>query len=271
MIQDFDDAYVNSAYIAGGADYPQRWAEKAKAFRTALPQGCSSELDVAYGARPRNRMDFFFPAKASQGLAVFVHGGYWMRFSKNDWSHLAAGALARGWSVAMPGYTLTPEVHISDIVREVADAIKFASVRIAGPIRLTGHSAGGHLVTRMVCEPSLLPEPVVERVEQVTSISGVHDLRPLMRTKMNETFRLTELEARNESPALRRPRPGQKVMCWVGADERPEFLRQNDLLANVWHGLGADMACRHAEARHHFDVIDELSDPDSELTGLFAP
>ena len=92
-----------------------------------------------------------------------------------------------------------------------------------------------------------------------------------MQTKMNETLKLTELEARNESPALRRPRAGARVMCWVGSDERPEFIRQTDLLANIWHGLGAAMACHHAEGRHHFNVIDDLMETESALTGLFAP
>ena len=31
------------------------------------------------------------------------------------------------------------------------------------------------------------------------------------------------------------------VHVWVGADERPEFVRQSELLANVWTGLGVDM------------------------------
>lgn len=271
MISDFDDAYVNSAYIPGGADYPARWTASAERFREHLPAGCTAELAVPYGPGARNQYDLFLPAAAPKGLAIFIHGGYWMRFARTDWSHLAGGALARGWAVALPGYTLAPAISIGGITAEMARAITAIAARIDGPIRLAGHSAGGHLATRMICEPSQLPEGVTGRVEQVISISGVHDLRPLMRTAMNDTLKLTELEARNESPALRRPKPGSKVMCWVGAEERPEFIRQSDLLANVWYGLGADVSLHHAEGRHHFDVIDGLSDPDSELARLFAP
>jgi len=270
MIEDFDDAYTNMAYIAGGADYPARWAAQAERFRENLPRGCSSTLNIPYGAGRRNSFDLFQPA-TTKGLCIFIHGGYWMKFAKSDWSHLTRGALARGWTVAMPGYNLAPEKNIAGITSEIAQAITFIGRQTAGPIRLAGHSAGGHLATRMVCEPSQLPSEVRERVAQVISISGVHDLRPLLRTQMNETLKLTELEARNESPALRRPGIGVKVMCWVGTDERPEFVRQNDLLANVWHGLGADMACHHAAGRHHFDVIEDLVDPESTLTTLFAP
>ena len=34
------------------------------------------------------------PEGAPRGLAIFVHGGYWMAFGRESWSHLAAGALA---------------------------------------------------------------------------------------------------------------------------------------------------------------------------------
>ncbi len=270
MITDFDDAYSNGAYIPGGAEYPAKWAGLAKAFRAALPAGVTAAFDQPFGSGQRQCFDLFQPAGKPKGLAIFVHGGYWMRFAKSDWSHLAGGALERGFAVALPGYTLTPDITIGGITAEVAKAIATIARQVEGSIHLAGHSAGGHLVTRMICEPSQLSSEVVDRITNVTSISGVHDLRPLLRTAMNATLKLTELEARNESPALRRPRDGTRVMCWVGADERPEFIRQNDLLANIWHGLGAEMSCHHAKAKHHFDVIDDLIDPDSELTRCFV-
>jgi arylformamidase len=270
MMTDFDDAYTNAAYIPGSADYPARWQENARAFRADLPKGCTSQLDIPYGTRPRNTIDLFLPGGAPRGLSVFVHGGYWMRFGKDDWSHLARGALLRGWAVALPGYTLTPDVRISDITREISTAIELIAAHVAGPVRLAGHSAGGHLVTRMMCSDSALPGSVLERVQHVVSISGVHDLRPLLHTKMNETLRLDLAEARAESPALLEPVPGIGVTCWVGKDERPEFVRQNDLLVNAWTGLGVEIAARHHDNAHHFNVIDGLSDPESELAAVFA-
>lgn len=270
MIQDWDDAYTNGAYIADGAAYPAKWAKLAQDFRAEMLAAGRAELDLRYGAAARATLDLFHPAGTPTGLAVFVHGGYWMAFDKSSWSHLAAGALARGWAVCLPSYTLAPEARISEITRQVAAAIRFAAARVQGPLRLAGHSAGGHLVTRMVCADSPLPENVRGRIAHVVSISGVHDLRPLLRTRMNATLRLDEAEAAAESPALLRPMEGCSVTCWVGSAERPEFLRQNDLLANIWTGLGADMRRVHAEGRHHFDVIEGLAEPASRLTEAFV-
>ncbi|HEV8389895.1 MAG TPA: alpha/beta hydrolase [Dongiaceae bacterium] len=270
MILDWDDAYSNGAYIEGGALYPEKWATLAKAFRVEMRATGRAELDLRYGPAERETLDLFHPAGKAAGLAIFAHGGYWMAFDKSSWSHLAAGALERGWAFCIPSYTLAPEARISEISRQFARAIQFAAEHVGGPVRLAGHSAGGHLVTRMVCEDSALPGNVRGRIGHVVSISGLHDLRPLLRTGMNATLRMDEAEAAAESPALKRPMTQCSVTCWVGSAERPEFIRQNDLLANVWTGLGASMRSVHAEGRHHFDVIEDLADPASKLTEAYV-
>ncbi len=270
MIKDFDDAYSNMKYIPDGADFPSLWSARSERFRENLPDGVTAQLNLSYGQAERHKIDIFAPAKP-KGLCIFVHGGYWMAFQKSDWSHLASGALARGWAVAMPSYTLAPDMHVSDITLEIAEAIEFCADRIEGPIRLAGHSAGGHLVSRMVCHQSPLPEVISSRIAHVISISGVHDLRPLLNTAMNDTLGLTVAEAHQESPALLMPQPQTKLTCWVGAHERPEFIRQSQLLANIWLGLGADTKFHSANNRHHFDVIDDLCDGNSALTKVFAP
>lgn len=269
MTLDWDDAYSNRTHIPGADAYPPRWAADATAFRLEL-QACA-ELDLAYGEGERQRLDLFRPAGEPKGLFVFVHGGYWRMYDKSSWSHLARGALARGWAVAMPSYTLAPTARISEITNEIGCAITFAAKRVSGGLRMAGHSAGGHLVTRMICENTPLPAALIARLGQVVSISGLHDLRPLLATQMNETLRLDDFEAAAESAALRKPIAGARVVCWVGGAERPEFLRQTDLLANIWYGLGAETRAVHVAGRHHFDVIDDLVDPGSELARLCAP
>ncbi|PWC47780.1 alpha/beta hydrolase [Azospirillum sp. TSA6c] len=264
-IADWDDAYSNGAHIPGGDAYPARWAERAAAFRTELGVAGRAELDLPYGEGDRELYDLFRPEGAVKGTVVFVHGGYWMAFDKARWSHLAAGPLAQGWAVAMPSYTLCPETRIAGITRQMARAVEVIAGAEAGPLRLTGHSAGGHLVSRLVCADAPLSDDVRARVEHVVSISGLHDLRPLLNTRMNATLRLDEAEAVAESPALLHPQPGIGITCWVGAAERPEFVRQTELLANIWLGLGAATGLRLAAGRHHFDVIDDLADPDSDL------
>lgn len=265
-ITDWDDAYANMAHVPDGESWPGRWAAAAAEFKSQ-----QAPRTIGYGAHPRERFDLFAPAGAPRGLAVFVHGGYWRAFDRGDFSHLAAGALARGWAVALPGYVIAPEGgRVAGMTRQIAAAITAAAGEVAGPIRLAGHSAGGHLVTRQVCTDTGLPAPVLDRVEAVLSISGVHDLRPLLRTAVGVEARLDPAEAEAESPALRQPVEGARVHVRVGGEERPEFLRQSALLANVWTGLGADMSQTVAPGRHHFDVIGPLTEAESDLVAAFV-
>ena len=265
-ISNWDDAYANGPNIAGGDRWPAAWIEPAKQFREKLTASGRAKLDIPYGGNTRNRLDLFFPEGRPNGLVVFVHGGYWKALDKSFWSHLAGGAVDSGYAVAMPSYTLCPEVRIAEIVREVGAAIASVAELIGGPIFLTGHSAGGHLVTRMISATSPLPAAVQNRVGHTVSISGVHDLRPLMNTSMNAELRIDSAEAQAESPALLAPMRGARLTCWVGAGERSEFIRQNALLANIWTGLGVETAVVEELDRHHFSVIDGLMDPRHPLT-----
>lgn len=249
---DPDRDYANGAFIPGAADYSARWAERAAAFRTAL--GARAELDLPYGPAPRERLDLFLPEGRPRGVVVFVHGGYWLALDKSDWSHLAAGPLARGYAVAMPGYTLAPEARLAGITAEIARACRFVASRIPGPMVVTGHSAGGHLAARMGCADLAVP------VARVVPLSPLAELGPLMATAMNATLKIDAEEAARESPARLALREGVSAHVWVGAAERPAFLWQARVLSEEW-------ACPWTADpdRHHFDVIDGLEAPDSPL------
>lgn len=256
-----DIAYQNVEFIPDGPAYPDRWAEAAADWRAVEQALGRARLNHPYGEGTRQRLDLFLPAGRPEGLIVFVHGGYWRRFDRSFWSHFAAGGTAAGWAVAMPSYTLAPEARIAAITREVAAAVTEAARLVpGGPLVLTGHSAGGHLVARMAMEDAGLPDPVAARLRRIVPISPVSDLRPLLELELNADLRLDAAEAAAESPALHAPARDVPVTVWVGGAERPVFLDQARWLAEAW---GAELVID--PDRHHFDVIDGLADAASPL------
>ncbi len=197
-------------------------------------------------------MDLFLPDATPRGIVVFVHGGYWHLFDRSLWSHLAAGPLARGFAVVMPSYTLAPEARIAAMTAEIATVCRWAAGR--GSVVVTGHSAGGHLAARMGCADQTVD------VARVVPISPLAELEPLRATAMNTVLRIDADEAAVESPARQALRAGVSAHVWVGAEERPAFLWQARLLSEEW-----DCPWTPAPGKHHFNVIDDLADPQSAL------
>ena len=261
---DWDDAFDNSGYVAGSENLEGDLRAAATAFRAEMKQSACFKPNVPYGNHPREMMDLYSTDSDTQNVVIFVHGGYWQMLDKSYWSHLARGALAHGWAVATPSYPLAPEYRIAQITQSIASAVRKVSRLYTGSIRLIGHSAGGHLVSRMACIGTLEDE-ILHRIKRIVSVSGIHDLRPLVNITMNKTLRLTRDEAEIESPALLAPSQVPTTF-WVGADERPEFLRQNRLIAEMWHRKGALVNTGYDPARHHFSVIETLAEEESPLT-----
>lgn len=265
-ITNWDDAYDNATYIEGGAAYIQKWNDAAAIFRQKMLSMAKAEIDLTYDHQQRNKLDIFHPEGKPKGLMLFIHGGYWKAFDKSTWSHLATGALSHGYAVAIPSYTLCPDARLSQITKEIGNAISFCADKISGNIHLSGHSAGGHLVTRMICTDSPLSPKILPRIQKVVSISGVHDLRPLLNTQLNNILNIDENEAIKESPLLNSPIAGKRLCCYVGADERPEFIRQSHIQAEIWRSFEVRTSFIDEPRKHHFNIINGLLDPSHALT-----
>src|SRR5207302_3423749 len=101
-------------------------------------------------------------------------------------------------------------------------------------IVIGGHSAGGHLVAMLFATDwrrfglSLAP------FAAGLTLSGVHDLEPLVLSTMNADLRLDAAEARRVSPVKYQPKTDASLFIAVGANETAEFVRQSDLIFDAW-------------------------------------
>ena len=83
MYSDID--FVNVDFIPDGAAYPDRWEVEGQAYREREASIGRARLNVAYGDGARQKLDLFHPAGKAEGLVMFVHGGYWLRFDRAFW------------------------------------------------------------------------------------------------------------------------------------------------------------------------------------------
>ena len=252
----------NRALVPSHPQIIARWHEEAAAYRAAQ----KGEFDIPYGARPRNLVDVF-PGSGKGALIVFIHGGYWRSLDKSAFSHVAGPANAAGFDVALPTYTLCPEVSIADIVDEVRQSCLFLFKRYGRKLVVAGHSAGGHLAAEMAATEWSHYGAPSDLVQACLSISGLFDLRPLICTPLNDDLRLTPAAAIASSPLLRPMHNSLPFDSWVGADESFEFLRQARSLAAAWAGEG--LSCRYeaVPGHNHFSIGDLLSQAGHPMTG----
>ncbi len=256
-----DAGYNNSAAVADSAIRVENWTRRSEAVR-AQP---TARLDLRYGPKENNRIDFFPTTLGNSPapLFVFVHGGYWFRNSKEVFAHVSEGPCANGINVATVGYTLAPEASLSEITQEVSDAISFlaASADELGfdpnAIIVGGWSAGGQLATISADHPN---------VAAILSISGIFDLTPIRQSYIDDALSLTFEEIETLSPLFNLPNKNLPLRLYVGGGELPELKRQSSAYtaAAVEHGLSAalDVLGRH----NHFTIIDELSDKEGLIT-----
>ena len=130
-ITDFDAAYNNTGAVANSDSLIASWPEKAAIFRDSWK---GAEYDLAYASKTRNRYDMFVPEGTPKGIVVFIHGGYWRRFDKSCFSHLAAGALGQGWRVAIPSYSLAPSARVGEIIAEMCQAVNHICTPLKGQL-----------------------------------------------------------------------------------------------------------------------------------------
>lgn len=182
-------------------------------------------------------------------------------------SHWAAGANRHGYSVAVIGYRLCPEVGVADIITDVGNAALFLHHSFGKRLVVCGHSAGAHLASTLLATDWQAHDAgvPVNLVRNGIGISGVFDLAPLIETEMNEQLRLDTETARAVSPAFWRVPAGVSFDARVGSDESSEFLRQSRLIAERWRALGATTRFELIAGANHFSAPNGLADPASPI------
>ncbi len=251
-----DAAYNN---VAAVADSPV-----LNAARNAASAQCRAtwdgRLDLPYGPKERQRWDLFPAADPAAPCFVFIHGGYWQRNRREDFSCLGEGLRAHGWSVALPGYTLAPNATLAEINGEIAAALDWLAAHgaehgIAGPVLLSGWSAGGHLTAMNLGHP---------RVTAGLAISGIYELGPMRDTELNIKLQLTDAEVVALSP-LRLPMVAKPMAITYGTAELPPLVSDSRDLHAARSAAHLPGALVPAPGANHFTIVQELRQPDGLL------
>src|SRR5438874_1988862 len=215
-----DAEYNNRAKVKDAMDWIARYGAESARVRAELPM----RFDVPFGRHHAERLDVFPASEAGPGpvpVHVFVHGGYWHRLDKADFSFVAR-AFREAVTIVV-NYALVPTVDLDELVRQVRASVAWvhANARSFGgdPARITvsGHSAGGHLVAMLLATDWPQFGVPADVVKAGCAVSGLYDLEPIRLCYLNDVLGLTlESARRNDQHDLQR-RPHVRLQQMAAA------------------------------------------------------
>lgn len=257
---DRDIGLNNGVHVPESVDLVAGWEQRSTEMRARH----SDHLDLRYGPRERNRIDFFKAADKAPTL-LFIHGGYWQTRAKETFASFAAGPMAHGINVALTGYTLAPDATLDEIVGEIHAAIDHLAGRLpalggdGGDIVVSGWSAGGHLTSMALSHP---------KVRAGMAISGIYDLEPIRHSYLNVKLKLDGPMSKRNSPMAQAGGVKKPLSLVVGDAELPLLRKQTADFAGHRARYGLPVTYEEIPGANHFSIMNELASPAGRVTTL---
>jgi acetyl esterase/lipase len=258
--QERDLGLNNGIAVPGSAEMAADWERRSAAMRERHPD----HIDLRYGPRERNRIDFL-KGGGNSPTVLFIHGGYWQTRAKEVFTLFAEGPMAHGINVALIGYTLAPEATLDQIVAEIHAGIDFLGRELPAlgddgqGIVVSGWSAGGHLTSMALSHPN---------VRAGMAISGIYDLEPIRHSYLNVKLGLDEAMSQRNSPMARAGGVLKPLSLVVGSAELPLLRRQTADFAAHRAKYGLPVTYEEIQGANHFSIMEELRSPAGRITTL---
>ena len=261
MSQDERDLGLNNGVaVKGSVEMVGGWEQRSGEMRKRY----GDHLDLRYGPRERNRIDFL-KARANAPTLLFIHGGYWQSRAKEVFTIMAEGPMTHGINVALIGYTLAPDATLDEIVAEIHGGIDYLTGQLpalggdGSGIVVSGWSAGGHLTAMALSHPM---------VAAGMAISGIYDLEPIRHSYLNEKLRLDEPMSRRNSPMMQPGGAAKPLSLVVGAAELPLLRKQTADFAGHRAKYGLPVTYEEIPGANHFTIMNEMISPGGRITTL---
>jgi acetyl esterase/lipase len=258
--EDRDLGLNNGVAVPESAAIVAGWEQRSADLRKRYPD----HLDLRYGPRERNRIDFLKAGEEAPTL-LFIHGGYWQARAKEVFTIFAEGPMAHGINVALIGYTLAPDATLDEIVAEIHAGIDFLAKQLpalgatADGIVVSGWSAGGHLTSMALSHP---------HVKAGMAISGIYDLDPIRHSYLNVKLRLDGPMSRRNSPMMQAGGPLKPLSLVAGSAELPLLRKQTADFAGHRARYGLPVTYEEIPGADHFTIMQEMMAPEGRITTL---
>jgi acetyl esterase/lipase len=250
-------------------------APQAQADTAKKPFEVDVQTDIAYrsdkDADPvKHKLDIYTPkGQKDFPVLMFVHGGAWKSGNKTMYAALGATFAKQGIGVVIINYRLTsganPVKH-PDHVKDVASAFAWIHANIgkfggrSDRIFISGHSAGGHLVSLLATDESYLKKHHLglKDIRGVMSLSGVYEITPNIRV-FDDQFGKDAAICKDASPINHvKERDPPFLICYADKD-MPTIDKMSEAFGKKLCDDKCEAKVLRANDRNHISIIVQLS------------
>ncbi|XP_013183472.1 kynurenine formamidase [Amyelois transitella] len=275
---------------------PSRWSERFPSAQDVLhhhvkivteasddaTNNIPHKLEIEYGSTPGQKLDILGTDLPDDSpILVYVHGGYWQELSREISRYPALPLYRSRVKTIVVGYDLCPVATLPEIVNQIQNAARFvfeyAEKMGSRGVYFAGHSAGAHLVAKLLASADFLDSALgSSRLQGAFLISGIYDLREVIHTSVNNAVQLPTEWARPLSPQFDcfKHLQGRRIRLYILAaqNDSPAFKKQSreffELLQNTC--LIQHMYLEIKDDMDHFDIVECFANQDNFLKNLLV-
>jgi arylformamidase len=249
------------AWVANALEVIGRYPQLSAATRQRLPH----RSGIRYGTHPDEVLDFFPAARARGPIQVFVHGGAWKNFTKDDYSFPADTYVPAGVNTVILNFSKLPAERLPTVVDQVRRGIAWAHEHAASlgadpeKLYVSAQSSGAHLAA------TAMQQGRIGFVKALTLVSGPYFLEPVVLSQRAEYVKLSPGEVIELSPGLHPERLACPVQLLYAEHDTDEFQRQTLEFAKGLDRAGRLTALTRCTGVNHFELMEAFKDPAHEL------
>lgn len=241
--------------------------------------------DISYNpsedAHPRQMLDLYLPTTDSFPMVLYVHGGAWVGGDKNLYANIGRTLAEAGYGVAIINYRLSPEythpAHTQDGAMAVAWLKNHIGEYGGNPdiVFLTGHSAGGHMISLLTLDSQYLSAVDVDPaiIKGVISYSGLYWIDDWIMGWAKNAFSDDEAGRRAVSPIHLVEHASEAgdlppFLMIASENDYPELLVEQADMGKKFDEHDVVYTAHVIDNRDHFGLVTSIGTPDDSTTAL---
>ncbi len=251
--EELDRNFDQRGWVSNALEIIGRYPVLSRATRERL-----ARRTFAFGATPDEVLDVFPAARSPAPVQIFVHGGAWKNFTKDDFSFVADALVPAGIHAVILNFSNLPAVRLPDMAEQVQRAFEWVHGQAAtfggDPQRLyvSAHSSGAHLAA--------LALQRCDVVRAATLVSGPYYLEPVVLSARSSYVHLSREEVLALSPGLHAGRMRCPVMVGYAEHDTDEFQRQSRQFAASLQDAGRLQKLERFTGVNHFELMERFGD-----------